>query len=263
MLRALHTAATGMEAQQLKIDVVANNLANVNTTGFKKSRADFQELLYQTIRGPGVVASATAGTQVPTGIQVGLGVRTGSAHKMFTEGALKNTGNQLDIAIEGKGFFQIIRPNGEIGYSRAGNFKMDQEGRLATADGYLLEPQISIPEEAMALEIAADGSVSALLADEPEPTEVGRIELVSFINPAGLLSLGRNLYSQTAASGAAVVGSPGEQGIGSLSQGFLESSNVKVVDEMIEMIVGQRAYEMNSKVVQAADQMLREVSNMR
>ena len=262
MLRALHTAATGMEAQQLKIDVIANNLSNVNTVGFKKSRGDFQELLYQTLRGPGL-QSSQSGNQVPTGVQVGLGVRTVSVQKMFSAGALNHTENELDIAIEGAGFFQILRPNGQLGYSRAGDFKVDNDGRIVTPDGMPISPEITVPPDTLTVEISADGMVSVMQAAETEPTELGRIELANFINPSGLLSLGRNLYAQTAASGPPVVTSPGEEGLGTLAQGFLEASNVKVVDEMIQMIVGQRSYEMSSKAIQAADQMLRTVANLR
>jgi len=262
MLRALFTAATGMEAQQLRIDVTANNLANVNTVGFKKSRGDFQELLYQTLRGPGL-QSSVSGTEVPTGVQIGLGVRTVSVQKMFSEGPVTNTGNELDVAIEGKGFFQITRPNGEMAYTRAGDFKADSEGRIVTSDGYQLEPSVTLPPDAVIVEISSDGVVSALQAGETNPSELGQVELANFINPAGLLSLGRNLYQQTAASGPPVLAVPGEDALGTLSQGFLESSNVAVVDEMIDLIIGQRSYEMNSKAVQAADQMLRTVAGLR
>ena len=262
MLRALHTAATGMGAQQLKIDVTANNLANVSTVGFKKSRGDFQELLYQTLRGPGL-QSSTTGNQVPTGVQVGLGVRTVSVQKMFTEGPLTNTGNELDLAIEGKGFFQVVHPDGNIVYTRGGDFKVDSEGHLVTPDGFLLEPQVTIPPDTLTVEISRDGMISVMQHGETDPTELGQVELANFVNPSGLLSLGRNMMQQTAASGPPVLASPGADGLGSLAQGFLESSNVSVVDEMIDLISGQRAYEMNSKVVQAADQMLRTVAGLR
>jgi len=262
MLRALHTAATGMEAQQLKIDVTANNLANVSTVGFKKSRGDFQELLYQTLRGPGL-QSSTTGNQVPTGVQVGLGVRTVSVQKLFSEGPLTNTGNELDIAIEGKGLYPITQPNGTTVFTRGGDFKVDSEGRIVTPDGFLLEPQITVPPDTLTLEVSRDGMVSVMQAGETDPSEIGQIELAQFVNPSGLLSLGRNLFQQTAASGPPVMATPGEDGTGTLAQGFVESSNVAVVDEMIDLIVGQRAYEMNSKVVQAADQMLRTVSGLR
>ena len=261
MLRALYTASTGMEAQQLKVDVIANNLANVSTVGFKKSRGDFQELLYQTLRGPGL-KSSVAGTQVPTGVQVGLGV-TVAVSKMHEQGSLTHTGNDLDVGIEGAGFFQIVRPNGQIAYTRAGDFKLNADGQIVTPDGLLLEPQVTVPEDTITLEISADGVVSAIQQGNPDPLELGQIEISNFVNPAGLLSLGRNLYEQTAASGSPLISTPGEDGLGTLGQGFLEQSNVKVVDEMVNMIVGQRAYEMSSKAIQASDQMLKTVSNLR
>lgn len=262
MLRALYTASTGMEAQQLKVDVIANNLANVSTVGFKKSRGDFQELLYETLRGPGL-ESSVSGTQVPTGVQVGLGVRTVAVSKMHEQGSLTHTGNDLDVGIEGAGFFQIVRPNGQIAYTRAGDFKLNADGQIVTPDGLLLEPQVTVPEDTITLEISADGVVSAIQQGNPDPLELGQIEISNFVNPAGLLSLGRNLYEQTAASGSPLISTPGEDGLGTLGQGFLEQSNVKVVDEMVNMIVGQRAYEMSSKAIQASDQMLKTVSNLR
>lgn len=254
MIRALHTAATGMDAQQQRIDVIANNLANVNTTGFKKSRADFQDLLYQNTKVPGT--SASQGVAAPTGMQVGTGVRTASTHRSFSEGDLAQTGNQFDIAIEGRGFFQISLPGGEQAYTRSGNFEIDQQGQLVTPDGYLLEPSIAIPPGATAVTIAADGTVSATVAGETAATEVGQLQLVDFVNPGGLESIGRNFYKATTASGDPQVGPPGLQGLGTTAQGFLEMSNVKVVEEMINLISSQRAYEINSKVIQASDEML-------
>lgn len=262
MLRALHTASTGMEAQQIKIDVIANNLSNVNTVGFKRSRADFQELLYQTLRGPGL-QSSVAGTQVPTGVQVGLGVRTVAVGRQHEQGSLVNTGNELDLALEGRGFFQILRPNGQLAYTRAGDFKLNPDGQIVTSDGLLLEPQLTVPEDTLSLEVSADGVVSAIRQGETDPLELGRIEVAQFVNPAGLLSLGRNLFSTTAASGEPLVGVPGEDGSGTLAQGFLEQANVRVIEEMVGMITGQRAYEMTSKAIQAADQMLRTVAQLR
>ena len=256
MIRSLWSAATGMQAQTLNIDVISNNLANVGTSGFKKSRADFQDLLYQTLRSPGV--SSSADTQVPTGIQVGHGVRPAATQKMFTQGEFNHTQNQLDMAIEGAGFFQVIQPNGEIGYSRAGTFKLDSDGRLVTSDGFPMEPEVTIPADAISVSIGTDGTVSVLLE-----TEIGNIELANFVNPAGLRSIGRNLYIPSASSGDATTGTPGEDSYGTIAQGYLEMSNVSVVDEMVNMIVAQRAYETNSKTIQASDDMLQTATNLR
>jgi len=261
MLRALNTAATGMEAQQLRIDVIANNLANVNTTAFKRSRGDFQDLLYQTLRAPGVAASA--GRELPTGIQIGLGTRPVATLKDFTLGELRQTGNQLDLVIEGNGFFQIRQPNGEIAYTRSGAFRTDSQGRIVTADGFLLEPGLTLPPDTQSVAVAPDGTVSVRQPSQKNAVEVGRIQLVSFINPAGLESIGRNLYRPSSSSGEPLPGVTGENGLGTVAQGFLESSNVKVVEEMIEMIVAQRTYEINSKVIQAVDQILQKMSSVR
>ena len=254
MIRALHTAATGMEAQQQRIDVTANNLANVNTNGFKKSRADFQDLLYQNNRIAGT--SSAQGVAAPTGMQVGTGVRTASTYRSHSTGDLAQTGNEFDLAIEGRGFFQVSLPGGEQAYTRAGNFTVDGQGQITTPDGYLLEPSISVPPGATSVEIGDDGTVSATLPGETASTEVGQIQLVDFVNPAGLESIGRNFYKQTTASGDPQVGTPGLEGLGTTRQGFLELSNVKVVEEMISLISSQRAYEINSKVIQASDEML-------
>lgn len=259
MIRALHTAATGMDAQQQRIDVISNNLANVNTTGFKKQRADFQDLLYQTVRAPGTTAAQ--GTYVPSGIQVGTGVRTAATHRTFTTGDLMQTGNQLDLAIEGNGFFQVTMPGGQPAFTRAGNFELDQQGQLVTTDGYLVDPAIAIPPGATAVTIGADGTVSAIIAGESAASEVGQIQLVDFVNPGGLQAIGRNFYQPTAASGDPQSGPPGLQGLGTLAQGFLEMSNVKVVEEMINLISSQRAYDINSKVIQASDEMLQTTAN--
>ncbi len=261
MIRALHTASTGMRCQQLKIDLIAHNLANVNTVGFKRSRGDFQELLYQTMRGPGL--SSGTGTRVPTGVQVGLGSRIVATQKIFSEGALQQTDNPLDLAIGGRGFFQVMKPDGNLVYTRAGSFKTDDQGNLVTSDGYLVQPRITIPPDALVVEIARDGTVSVTQPGQTEPKELGRIELAIFNNPAGLKAEGGNFFSPTASSGEPLVGIPGEEQYGRLIQGMLESSNVQVVEEMVEMISGQRAYEMNSKVIQTADQMLRTASQLR
>jgi flagellar basal-body rod protein FlgG len=261
MIRSLWTAASGMQAQTLNIDVIANNLSNVNTAGFKRSRAEFQDLLYETMRAPGVTSAG--GNQVPTGIQIGHGTRTVATQRLFTQGDFQHTQNDLDIAIEGAGFFQIIQPNGEVAYTRAGNFKIDGEGRMVTPDGYLIEPNITIPVDTLAVAIGTDGTVSIMQAGQPAPVDIGNIELASFVNPAGLDSIGRNLFLLTQASGDAIVGTPGEEGYGTLAQGYLEMSNVSVVDEMVNMITAQRAYEINSKAIQAADDMLQTANNLK
>jgi len=250
-----------MKSQSLNIDVISNNLANVNTTGFKSSRADFQDLLYETLRQAGT--SSSENTEVPTGIQVGHGSRPVATNKMFTQGDFQQTKNELDIAIEGGGFFQIIQPNGETAYTRDGAFKVDSEGRMVTPDGFVMDPEISIPNDSMSLSIGLDGTVSVIQAGSNSPTEIGTITLARFVNPAGLHSIGRNLYMPTNASGDAIVGTAGEEGLGTLAQGFLEMSNVSVVDEMVKMITAQRAYEINSKAIQAADDMLQQANNIK
>jgi len=254
MMRALWSAASGMAAQELNMDVLANNLANVNTTGFKKSRVDFQDLIYQTLRAAGT--SEAQGAQVPTGIQVGLGTHPAAVSKLFTQGDLQMTGNKLDVAIEGAGFLQVIMPDGGTAYTRDGALKMDSQGRLVTADGYALDPEITVPAEATEIAIGSDGTVSALLAGQNQPQQLGQIQLAKFLNAAGLQALGRNLLKPTAASGDAQAGTPGLEGLGTLRQGSVETSNVSIVEEMVNMIVAQRAYEVNSKSIQSADQML-------
>lgn len=261
MLRTLWTAATGMRAQNLNIDVISNNLANVNTTGFKKARPDFQDLLYETIQPPGT--SAAAGTEIPTGIEVGHGVRPVATQKMFQQGTFQNTDNELDIAIEGDGFFQIVQPNGDTAYTRAGNFKLNSTGEVVTPEGFLLEPAITVPADTLSVTIGTDGTVSVLQAGQTTAATIGNIELARFTNPAGLTSIGRNLFIETTASGAAQTGTPGEDNFGTLTQRFLEMSNVNVVDEMVNMITAQRAYEINSKAIQTADDMLQIVGNLK
>jgi len=253
MIRALWTASTGMQSQQVNMDVIANNLANVNSTGFKKSRADFQDILYQTTKAAG---TGVNGGEVPTGIQVGLGSRVAAVQKVFTTGDFQQTENELDIAIEGNGFFQVTMPDGTAAYTRAGAMKKDSTGRMVTSDGYPLFPEVVIPENTTAVTIGPGGNVEVTLDGESSPTEVGTIELVRFSNPAGLKSLGRNLYAETPTTGAPVTGTPGETGFGTLSQGFLEGSNVNIMEEMVNMIAGQRAYEVNSKAIRTADDML-------
>ena len=260
MQRSLFTGATGMKAQQLGLDVLANNLANVNTTGFKRSRADFQDLLYQTLRAPGSVSAQ--GLEVPSGIQLGHGVGIASVTKLFLQGSFIETGNTLDVAIEGDGFFQITLPNGEISYTRDGSFKLDRDGTIVTSDGFPLEPEITIPEEAIAIAIGLDGTVSVTLEDSTTD-ELGQIELARFINPAGLLSQGRNLFRESEASGDPILSAAGEEGAGTLRQTYLEASNVSVVDEIVQLIVTQRAFEINSSVINTSDEMLQTANNMR
>lgn len=260
-MRALWTAASGMQAQQKNIDVVANNLANVNTTGFKKSRADFQDLVYQDLKSSG--SPSTSSTEVPTGIQIGLGTRLAAVSKLFSTGDLTQSGNELDMAIEGDGFFQIQQTDGTTAYSRAGAFKKDSQGRVVTSDGYPLLPEIVIPSNATKINIGNDGTVSVTQSGQTTTTTVGSIQLSLFSNPSGLSSLGKNLYQQTDSSGSPTTGTPGQNGLGTISQGYLEMSNVSVAEEMVNMIVGQRAYEINSKAVQTADEMLQTANNLR
>ncbi len=260
MIRALYSAATGMEAQQLNIDVIANNLANVGTAGFKKSRADFQDLLYQTLKEPGGLATGT--TQVPTGIQVGLGVRPAAVERIHLQGDFDQTTNPLDIAIEGDGFFQVTLPDGNAAYTRAGAFKLDSTGSLVTSEGNPVNPQITIPQAAESVTIGSDGTVSVKLAGQTAPSQVGQIQTARFANPAGLRAEGRNLFRETDTSGTAQPGTPGQDGHGQLAQGFLEGSNVSVVEELVAMITGQRAYEINSRAITAADEMLRTASQL-
>ena len=261
MLRSLYTAATGMEAQQLRMDVISNNLANASTTGFKKTRAEFEDLLSETLRAAGPTAPAGGGDPAP--LQVGLGVRTGATTRTFGQGDAVNTGNPLDLSIDGAGFFRVQRTSGEPGYTRAGNFRVDATGRLVTQHGEMVEPGITVPPDATAVTIKPDGTVLATIAGRQDPTTLGQIELYTFTNPAGLASIGNNLFAASFASGDAVQAKPGEQGAGTLSQGMLEGANVKAVEEMIDMIAAQRAYELNSKVIQTADQMLQRLTSLR
>jgi flagellar basal-body rod protein FlgG len=261
MIMALYTAATGMDAQQTNLDVIANNLANVNTVGFKKSRADFQDLMYQYVVEPGAQTSQV--TFNPTGVQVGLGVKTASVQKMFTQGDLSSTGNQFDVAIEGDGFMQILRPDGTFAYTRAGTLQLDFNGQLVTSDGFQIAPGINIPPDALGITIAQDGTVSVRQPNTPVPTQVGQITGVRFPNNAGLRAVGQNLYEETQASGAPVVGIFNQLGFGRLNQGFLESSNVSVVDQVVSMITAQRAYEASSKGITTADEMLSAAINIK
>jgi flagellar basal-body rod protein FlgG len=261
MMRALYSAASGMTAQQLNVDTIANNLANVNTTGFKRQRVDFQDLMYQALKLPG--SPAASGVEVPTGIQVGLGVRTAATTKLFAQGTFQHTGNPLDLCIEGDGFFQVLRPNGEVAYTRAGAFKLDSAGNLVTSSGYPLESPITVPADTEAISIGGDGTVAVIVAGETEPQEIGQIALARFANPGGLLNLSQSLYAATAASGDAQSGTPGTGGLGQVAQGVLELSNVEVVEEMVNMITAQRAYEANSHAIKIADDMLQMANNVR
>lgn len=261
MIRALFSAGSGMSAQQTNVDNIAHNLANANTVGFKMRRAQFQDLLYQTMVQPG--AAAGAQTTIPSGLQIGLGARTFANEIIFTQGSFMQTSNPLDLVIEGRGFFQVRRPNGEIAYTRSGQFQLNRDGIMVTSDGDPLEPAITIPPEAQGVSIAQDGTVSFNQGGQAAAQIAGQIQLANFINPAGLNNIGRNLYLPTDASGEPVIGTPGGQdGIGSLMQGFIEQSNVSVVEEFINLIMSQRAYEANSKVVRAADEMYQQVNNI-
>lgn len=261
MVRSLWTAATGMHAQQLNIDNISNNLANVNTHGFKKGRVLFQDLLYQDLKPAGSVTAA--GINHPTGIQIGMGSTAVAIEKIHSQGNYVQTYNPLDVMVEGDGFFQVQMPDGNISYTRTGSFKIDANGDLVTPEGYLLEPGINIPEDASGLSVSADGIFSVTLPGDNEETELGQIEIARFINPAGLNSIGENLYLATGASGAAQTGIPSENGFGKLKQNFLETSNVSMVEEMVNMITGQRAYEMNSKAIQTSDEMLQTVAALK
>jgi flagellar basal-body rod protein FlgG len=261
MIRALYSAASGMTAQQLNVDNIAHNLANANTVGYKSRRAQFQDLLYQTVVQPG--AAAGQQTVVPTGLQLGLGTRASSNEIIFSQGSFSQTNNPLDLVIQGRGFFQVRRASGELAYTRAGSFHLDRDGNIVTSDGDALEPQITIPPDAQAITIASDGTVSYSQPNQTATQQAGQIQLASFQNPAGLNSLGGNLYSPTDASGDASVGTPGgQEGMGSVMQGYVEQSNVSVVEEFINLIVAQRGYEANSKVVKAADDMYQQVNNL-
>lgn len=251
---ALWAAKTGLDAQQTRMAVTANNLANVNTTGFKRGRAAFEDLLYQNVRQPG--ARATQDTQLPSGLSIGTGVRVVATEKTYTQGNLQITNNALDLAIDGRGFFQVSLPDGSIGYTRDGSLKLNAQGELVTSGGYRLQPAVTIPTGAQGITIARDGTVQASIAGQVDPVQVGTLQIVDFINPAGLQARGENLAIETAASGAPQAGSPGANGLGSLQQGALESSNVNVVEELVGMIETQRAYEMNSKAIATVDKML-------
>jgi flagellar basal-body rod protein FlgG len=261
MIRALYSAASGMKAQQMNVDNIANNLANASTTGYKMRRAQFQDLMYQSMVTPG--AAAGQQTVIPTGLQVGLGTRASSNEIVFTQGAFSETDNPLDMVIQGNGFFQVTQPSGDLAYTRSGTFQLDKNGNFVTSTGDPLQPQITIPPQAQSIVIATDGTVSYTMPNQTAAQQAGQITLANFQNPAGMNSLGQNLYTPTDASGDPMVGTPGgPEGLGSLLQGYVEQSNVSVVDEFVNLIVAQRGYEANSKVVQAADNMYQEVNNL-
>jgi flagellar basal-body rod protein FlgG len=261
MIRALYSAGSGMTAQQMSIDSIANNLANANTAGFKARRTQFQDLLYQSFLQPG--AAAGAQTVVPSGLQLGMGTRPAANSIIFTQGSFQETDNPLDLVIQGKGFFQIRKPTGEIAYTRAGNFQLDRDGNLVTGAGDQVEPQIAIPQQAQQITIAADGTVSYTQVGQTASQVAGQIQLANFTNPGGLNSIGSGLFMPTDASGEPTVGNPGgQEGMGTLQQGYVESSNVSVVEEFINMITSQRAYEASTKVVKAADEMYQQTNNI-
>lgn len=260
MIRSLWIAKTGLDAQQTQMDVISNNLANVSTTGFKRTRPVFEDLLYQTLRQPG--AQSSQQTMLPSGLQLGTGVRPVATEKIFTQGNLQQTGNALDIAIQGKGFLQVLLPDGTTGYTRDGSFQVDSQGQMVTASGYPLQPSITIPADATSVTIGADGTVSVLQPGSASPSQIGSIQLAGFINNAGLQSFGENIYLETAASGTPSANTPGTNGLGTLNQTYLETSNVNVVEELVNMIQAQRAYEINSKAISTSDQMLQKLTQL-
>jgi flagellar basal-body rod protein FlgG len=251
---ALWVAKTGLDAQQTRLSVVSNNLANVSTNGYKRSRAVFEDLLYQNVRQPG--SQTSQDTILPTGLMLGTGVRTVATQKMHTQGAPQQTGNGFDVMIQGRGFFQVLMPSGETGYTRDGAFHIDANGQLVTSNGYLVQPVITVPENALSIDIGADGTVNATIPGQAQPSQLGVLQTADFVNPAGLQPVGENLYIETVSSGAPIAGNPGLEGMGTILQGALEGSNVNAVEELVNMIETQRAYEMNSKAISTADQML-------
>jgi len=259
MFSSLWVAKTGLDAQQTRMDVISNNLANANTTGYKSARASFQDLVYQNLRQPG--GQTTEQTQAPSGLMLGTGVRVAGSEKLFTQGNIEQTGNSLDLAIQGRGFLQVTMPDGSIAYTRDGSLHMDQNGQIVTANGYAVDPAISVPANAQSITIGSDGTISVSVPGQAATQQIGTVQLADFINPAGLQPNGDNLYLETASSGSPQIGQPGLNGLGTLAQGALESSNVNVVEQMVNMIETQRTYEMNSKAVSAADSMLQFLTN--
>lgn len=260
MIRSLWISKTGLDAQQTQMDVIANNLANVSTNGFKRARAVFEDLLYQNLRQPG--AQSSQQTQLPSGLQVGTGVRPVATERIFTQGNLQQTGNDKDVAIQGDGFFQVLLPDGSTAYTRDGSFHVDNQGQLVTSSGFAVQPAITVTANAQSLTIGRDGTVSVTQPDSPQSVQIGTLQLATFINPAGLLAKGENLYVETAASGTANTNTPGANGAGLLSQGYVETSNVNVVEELVNMIQTQRAYEINSKAITTSDQMLQKLAQL-
>ena len=260
MIRSLYIAKTGLEAQQTNLDVISNNLANVSTNGFKKSRAVFEDLLYQNVRQPG--AQSSQQSNLPSGLQIGTGVRTVATERIHTQGNPQNTGNDKDVMVNGPGYFPVLLPDGTQAYTRDGSFQKDQNGQLVTSSGYVVQPAITIPNNAESISVGRDGTVSVKIAGETAMTQVGALQLATFINPAGLESRGENLYTETTASGNANLNVPGTNGAGNLMQGYVEASNVNVVEEMVNMIQTQRAYEINSKAITTSDQMLQKLSQL-
>lgn len=260
MIRSLWISKTGLDAQQTQMDVIANNLANVSTNGFKRTRAVFEDLLYQNIRQPG--AQSSQQTQLPSGLQLGTGVRSVATERNFSQGNLQETGNSKDVAIQGEGFFQVLLPDGATAYTRDGSFQVDSQGQLVTASGFAIQPAITIPADATSITVGRDGTVSITQAGDATVTEIGALQLATFINPAGLMAKGENLYVETSASGNANTNTPGTNGSGTLAQGFVETSNVNVVEELVNMIQTQRAYEINSKSITTSDQMLQKLAQM-
>ncbi|HCS23629.1 MAG TPA: flagellar basal-body rod protein FlgG [Terricaulis sp.] len=261
-MRALSIAATGMQAQQTNVDVISHNIANMNTTGYKRQRAEFQDMLYQNMERPGATSSAS-GAILPLGIQIGVGVRTDAVGRLTEQGGISNTGNGYDLAISGRGYLQVTLPSGQTAYTRAGNLAVNADGELVTSDGYAVEPSITIPQDATALQITRDGIVEVTMSGQTDPQQIGQMEIATFINPAGLEAIGDNLFLETPASGAPNTATPGSPGFGTLMQGYLELSNVNAVEEISSLIVAQRAYEMNARVITAADEMLQATTQLR
>lgn len=260
-MRSMNIAATGMLAQQLNVEVISNNIANMSTTGFKRQRAEFQDLIYQNLERPGA-STSDAGNIDPTGVQVGYGVKTGSVYRITEQGSMTRTDNHYDLAINGRGYFQVLMPDGRTAYTRAGNFSSSPTGQIVTEDGYVVQPEIQIPENALDFSISPSGNVQALLPGQTAPQDLGQLTLATFVNPAGLEALGDNLLVETAASGPATVGNPGSTGFGSVNQNYVEASNVNPVTEISALIMAQRAYEMNSKVINATDEMMQNTSQI-
>lgn len=260
MIRSLWIAKTGLDAQQTQMDVIANNLANVSTSGFKRSRAVFEDLLYQTLRQPG--AQSSQQTQLPSGLQIGTGVRTVATERIFTQGNLQQTSNSKDLAIQGEGFFQVLLPDGTTAYTRDGSFQVDSQGQLVTASGFAIQPTMTIPADTLSITVGRDGTVSITQPGSTAPVQVGALQLATFVNSAGLQGMGENLYAETAASGTANTNTPGSNGAGLISQGYVETSNVNVAEELVNMIQTQRAYEINSKAISTSDQMLQRLTQL-